>query len=73
MKTQVIINNRSYFLSNKALEKIEAIAEDDLQQQEINQAIWNSMNKSDPETYSNKFPQNSELPQGKSLLFSKNK
>ena len=73
MKTQVIINNKSYFLSNKALEKIEAIAEDDLQQQEINQSIWESFNKSEQQTYNNKLSSSWKLPQEKNLLFSTNK
>ena len=68
MKTQVIINNQSYFLSNKALEKIQAIAEDDLQMQSINASILRSMNQSEPETYNNNL---SGLPQQKPLLFSK--
>ena len=73
MKTQVIINNKSYFLSNKALEKIEAIAEDDLQMQSINQSIWESFNKTEQQTYNNKLSQNWKLPQEKDLLFSRNK
>ena len=73
MKQTVVLNNRTYFLSEKAFKKIQAIAEDDLQQQEINQAIWNSMNKSEEQTYSNKLSQNWKLPQEKDLLFSTNK
>ena len=73
MKQQtVVLNNRTYFLSEKAFKKIQAIIEDDLQMQEINQSIWNSMNNPEPETYNNKLPQNWKLPQEKSLLFSKN-
>ena len=73
MKQTVVLNNKSYFLSEKAFKKIQAIAEDDLQMQEINSSILRSMNQTEEQTYSNKLSQNWKLPQEKDLLFSTNK
>ena len=73
MKQTIIINGQSYFLSNKAFKKIQAIIEDDLQMQSINQSIWESFNKTEQQTYNNNPLIPSDLPQTKSLLFSKNK
>ena len=73
MKQTIIIGNESFLVSPKAFKKIEAIIEDDLQMQSINQSIWESFNKTEQETYNNKLSENLRLPQEKSLLFSRNK
>ena len=72
MKQQIIINNKSYFLSEKAYQKIEAIIEDDQAMQEINSSLMKSMNQSEEKPFNNNLSGSWKLPQQKPLLFSKN-
>ena len=72
MKQQIILNNRSCLVSEKAYQKIEAIIEDDQDWQQINSSLMKSMNQSEEKPFNNNLSGSWKLPQQKPLLFSKN-